>query len=84
MRADVAYVIISLQLPVTIENVEGNHMTPPVVAFNKDWGRSSGIPARCQVVTNPHNTFDSPPPSGALIGQKFEDPEVKREMNMVA
>lgn len=59
-------------------------MTPPVVAFNKDWGRSSGIPARCQVVTNPHNTFDSPPPSGALIGQKFEDPEVKREMNMVA
>lgn len=51
--------------------------TPSVVAFTKDNERIVGMPAKRQAVTNPQNTFYA---TKRLIGRKFNDDEVKKEM----
>jgi molecular chaperone DnaK len=51
--------------------------TPSVVAFSKDNERLVGMPAKRQAVTNPQNTFYA---TKRLIGRKFTDDEVKKEM----
>ncbi|KAG8236812.1 hypothetical protein J437_LFUL014078 [Ladona fulva] len=60
-----------------IENAEGSRTTPSVVAFTKDGERLVGMPARRQAVTNTQNTFYA---TKRLIGRRFEDPEVKKDM----
>lgn len=60
-----------------IENSEGSRTTPSVVAFTKDGERLVGMPAKRQAVTNSANTFYA---TKRLIGRKFEDPEVKKDM----
>lgn len=42
-----------------------------------DGERLSGMPAKRQAVTNAANTFYA---TKRLIGRKFEDPEVKKDM----
>ena len=63
--------------PKVLENAEGMRTTPSVVAFSKDNERLVGMPAKRQAVTNPQNTFYA---TKRLIGRKFNDDEVKKEM----
>jgi molecular chaperone DnaK len=67
--------------PRVIENAEGIRTTPSVVAFSKDGERLVGAPAKRQAVTNPENTFYA---TKRLIGRRFNDPEVKKEMQSVS
>jgi molecular chaperone DnaK len=67
--------------PKVIENLEGIRTTPSVVAFASDGERLVGAPAKRQAVTNPENTFYA---TKRLIGRRFDDPEVKKEMQAVS
>lgn len=60
-----------------IENSEGARTTPSHVAFTKEGERLVGMPAKRQAVTNSANTFYA---TKRLIGRRFEDPEVKKDM----
>ncbi|CAG9772950.1 unnamed protein product [Ceutorhynchus assimilis] len=64
-----------------IENTEGSRTTPSVVAFTKDGERLVGMPAKRQAVTNSANTFYA---TKRLIGRRFEDAEVKKDMTNVS
>lgn len=64
-----------------IENAEGSRTTPSVVAFTKDGERLVGMPAKRQAVTNSANTFYA---TKRLIGRRFEDAEVKKDMKTVS
>jgi len=64
-----------------IENAEGARTTPSVVAFTPDGERLVGMPAKRQAVTNSANTFYA---TKRLIGRRFEDAEVKKDMSMVS
>jgi molecular chaperone DnaK len=66
--------------PRVIENSEGDRTTPSVVAFTKDDEVLVGSPAKRQAVTNPHNTLFA---IKRLIGRKFEDEVVQRDIKMV-
>src|SRR5277367_1216517 len=66
--------------PKVIENSEGDRTTPSIVAFTKDNEVLVGQPAKRQAVTNPHNTLFA---IKRLIGRKFEDEVVQRDINMV-
>nr|CAH7736028.1 unnamed protein product [Callosobruchus chinensis] len=67
--------------PKVIENAEGSRTTPSVVAFSKDGERLVGMPAKRQAVTNSANTFYA---TKRLIGRRFEDEEVKKDMKTVS
>lgn len=60
-----------------LENSEGNRTTPSVVAFSADGERLAGMPAKRQAVTNSQNTFYA---TKRLIGRRFDDAEVKKDM----
>jgi len=64
-----------------IENSEGSRTTPSVVAFTKDGERLVGMPAKRQAVTNSANTFYA---TKRLIGRKYEDAEVKKDMKTLS
>src|SRR6201984_2759522 len=66
--------------PRVIENSEGDRTTPSIVAFTKDNEVLVGQPAKRQAVTNPQNTLFA---IKRLIGRKFEDEVVQRDINMV-
>nr|CAH8847522.1 unnamed protein product [Trichobilharzia regenti] len=63
--------------PKVLENSEGSRTTPSVVAFTGDGERLVGAPAKRQAVTNSANTFSA---TKRLIGRRFEDPEVQKDM----
>ena len=63
-----------------IENAEGDRTTPSIVAFSKDGEVLVGAPAKRQAVTNPKNTFYA---VKRLIGRKFTDAEVQKDLNLV-
>jgi molecular chaperone DnaK len=67
--------------PRVIENSEGDRTTPSIVAFGKDGEILVGQSAKRQAVTNPHNTLSA---VKRLIGRRFEDDVVQRDINMVA
>ncbi|CAF4435078.1 unnamed protein product, partial [Rotaria magnacalcarata] len=73
--------IMEGKTPKVLENAEGMRTTPSVVAFSKDNDRLVGMPAKRQAVTNPQNTFYA---TKRLIGRKFNDDEVKKEMQSVS
>ena len=66
--------------PRVIENSEGARTTPSVVAFSKDDEVLVGQSAKRQAVTNPTNTLFA---IKRLIGRRFEDDVVQRDINMV-
>ena len=63
-----------------IENSEGDRTTPSIVAFTKDGEVIVGASAKRQGVTNPKNTFYA---VKRLIGRKFTDAEVKKDLDLV-
>jgi len=66
--------------PRVIENSEGDRTTPSVVAFTSDDEVVVGQVAKRQAITNPQNTLYA---VKRLIGRKFEDDVVKRDVGMV-
>jgi molecular chaperone DnaK len=66
--------------PRVIENSEGDRTTPSIVAFTKDSEVLVGQPAKRQAVTNPQNTLFA---IKRLIGRKYEDEVVRRDIKMV-
>ena len=67
--------------PKVIENSEGDRTTPSIVAFTKDGEVLVGQSAKRQAVTNPANTVAA---VKRLIGRKFTDDVVKKDMSMVS
>ena len=63
-----------------IENEEGMRTTPSMVAYTEDGEILVGMPAKRQGVTNPENTLFA---VKRLIGRRFEDPIVRKDMDMV-
>lgn len=68
------------KVPRIIENAEGARTTPSVVAFAQDGERLVGVAAKRQAVVNPENTLFA---TKRLIGRKFTDPEVQRDIKEV-
>lgn len=63
-----------------ITNAEGNRTTPSVVAINKSGERLVGQVAQRQRVTNAQNTIYG---VKRLIGRKFGDEEVQRDLDIM-
>jgi molecular chaperone DnaK len=68
-------------VPKVIENSEGDRTTPSIVAFSKDEQVLVGQSAKRQSVTNPKNTLFA---VKRLIGRRFEDDVVQRDIKMVS
>jgi molecular chaperone DnaK len=67
--------------PTVIPSSEGGRLFPSVVATNPKSGeRMIGQVARRQAITNPENTIFS---IKRFMGRKFDDPEVKRAIELV-
>ncbi|MBI3498746.1 MAG: Hsp70 family protein, partial [Proteobacteria bacterium] len=66
--------------PKVIPNAEGVNTTPSIVAFTDAGERLVGQAAKRQSVTNPSNTLYA---IKRLIGRRFEDPMVKKDMGLV-
>lgn len=82
-----AVAVVQGEEPVILENEEGKRTTPSVVAFAKDLKDKNGKPqiivgeaAKRQAVLNSENTFFA---TKRLIGRRFEDEEVQRDLNNV-
>ena len=75
-----AMAIIEGGQPKILENAEGNRTTPSILAISKSGERLVGQSAKRQAVTNPKNTIYS---VKRLIGRKFEDTEVKKDIELV-
>lgn len=75
-----AVAIMEGKTPKIIENAEGGRTTPSIVAFTKEGERLVGIPAKRQAVVNPENTLFA---TKRLIGRRYEDKEVQRDINEV-
>ena len=63
-----------------IENAEGDRTTPSIVAYTQDGEILVGQSAKRQSVTNPTNTLYA---VKRLIGRKFADNVVQKDMDMV-
>ncbi len=63
-----------------IPTAEGGNLVPSIVAINKKGERLVGQLAKRQSVTNPENTIYS---VKRLIGRKFEDDEVQRDIKLM-
>ncbi len=67
--------------PRVIENSEGDRTTPSIIAYSKDDEEILvGQSAKRQAVTNPTNTLFA---IKRLIGRRFEDAEVQKDIKMV-
>ncbi len=66
--------------PKVIENAEGTRTTPSIIAYMEDGEVMVGAPAKRQAVTNPTNTLYG---VKRLIGRRFEEPMVQKDMGMV-
>ena len=67
--------------PEVIESCEGARVTPSIVAVGGKTGeRYVGQAAKRQAVTNPENTIFS---IKRLIGRKFSDEEVQRDIKVL-
>ncbi|TID23602.1 mitochondrial heat shock protein-like protein [Venturia nashicola] len=75
-----AVAVMEGKVPRIIENAEGTRTTPSVVGFTKDGERLVGIAAKRQAVVNPENTLFA---TKRLIGRKFTDAEVQRDVQQV-
>lgn len=66
--------------PKVLENKEGARTTPSIVAVSKSGERLVGQLAKRQAVTNPENTLYS---IKRLIGRRFGDAEVQRDLKLM-
>jgi len=67
--------------PMVVENAEGGRVTPSVAAVSPKSGeRFVGQAAKRQAVTNSDNTIFS---IKRLMGRKFSDPEVQRDVKVL-
>ena len=66
--------------PKVIESSEGARTTPSIVAYTEDGEILMGASAKRQAVTNPQNTLFA---VKRLIGRKFKDDVVQRDVKMV-
>jgi molecular chaperone DnaK len=64
-----------------IPNAEGARTTPSVVAFSQNGERLVGQVAKRQATTNPENTLHA---IKRLMGRKFDEPDVQRQVKGVA
>ncbi|CAH2353816.1 import motor subunit, mitochondrial [[Candida] railenensis] len=77
-----AVAVVENNQPKILENKDGNRTTPSVVAFTKkDQEILVGTPAKRQAAVNPQNTFFA---TKRLIGRKFTDEEVQKDLNNTA
>ncbi|MDA8651155.1 molecular chaperone DnaK [Porticoccaceae bacterium] len=72
--------VLEGEKPKVIENAEGARTTPSVVAYADDGEILAGQSAKRQAVTNPENTVYA---VKRLIGRRFDDDVVKKDMDMV-
>ena len=63
-----------------IENSEGDRTTPSIIAYTEGGETLVGQSAKRQAVTNPDNTLFA---IKRLIGRRFEDNVVQKDINMV-
>ena len=63
-----------------IENSEGDRTTPSIIGYSDDDETLVGQSAKRQAVTNPENTLFA---VKRLIGRRFEDAVVQRDIDMV-
>jgi molecular chaperone DnaK len=66
--------------PKVIENSEGARTTPSIVAYTDNDEILTGAPAKRQAVTNAKHTIFA---SKRLIGRKFEEKEVQKDINLM-
>ena len=66
--------------PRILENSEGHRTTPSIVGYDQDGEVTVGEIAKRQAVTNPKNTLFA---IKRLIGRRFDDEIVRRDMKMV-
>ncbi|WWO97177.1 MAG: molecular chaperone DnaK [Candidatus Dasytiphilus stammeri] len=66
--------------PRVLENAEGDRTTPSIIAFTQEGETLVGQPAKRQAITNPQNTLFA---IKRLIGRKFKDEEVQRDVNIM-
>lgn len=66
--------------PRVLENKEGARTTPSIIAMSKTGERLVGALAKRQAITNPKNTLFS---IKRLIGRRFEDKEVQRDLGIM-
>jgi molecular chaperone DnaK len=66
--------------PRVLENSEGRRTTPSIVAFTSGGETLVGEAAKRQMVTNPENTLFA---VKRLIGRTYDDPTVKKDMELV-
>jgi len=72
--------IMEGKVPKVLENLEGQRITPSVVAFKPNGEVSVGQPAKNQAVTNPINTLHG---TKRLMGRSFDEPYTQKTMQMV-
>ncbi|KAJ5408004.1 hypothetical protein N7509_001887 [Penicillium cosmopolitanum] len=75
-----AVAVMEGKAPKIIENSEGARTTPSVVGIAEDGERLVGVAAKRQAVVNPENTLFA---TKRLIGRKFTDIEVQRDIKEV-
>ena len=75
-----AVAVMEGKVPRIIENAEGTRTTPSVVAFTEGGERLVGVSAKRQAVVNPENTLFA---TKRLIGRKYTDAEVQRDIQQV-
>ena len=72
--------VVEGQQTKVIENAEGGRTTPSVIGYSDDNEVLVGTPAKRQSVTNPEKTLYA---IKRLIGRRFDDDVVKKDMDMV-
>ena len=72
--------VVEGQQPKVIENAEGGRTTPSVIGYTAENEILVGAPAKRQSVTNPEKTLYA---IKRLIGRRFDDDVVKKDMDMV-
>ncbi|KAF3922944.1 hypothetical protein ABW20_dc0101586 [Dactylellina cionopaga] len=75
-----AVCIMEGKVPRIIENAEGSRTTPSVVGFSSDGERLVGISAKRQSIVNSDATVFA---TKRLIGRKYTDPEVQKDIKEV-
>jgi len=75
-----AVAVMEGKIPKIIENAEGARTTPSVIAFTAEGERLVGVAAKRQAVVNPENTLFA---TKRLIGRKFTDAEVQKDIKQV-